>query len=346
MEIVTWKKQIILDEALNRFKQATGVKTAMSNAEKKIGGREVDGLVTISRSGNKARYIVEVRRGVTKTNVGSIAMKLKAYAEEPPLLLVADYIAPEQMMTLRGLGIQCMDAQGNVYVDTGWLFVFIQGMRRQKNEEASVAGADLFGWAGVKVTFALLCAEKLRNATYRDIAGATDVALGTVAGVMQELKRRGYLRQTPDGAIRLRNAWELVDRWVVAYAEKLRAKQLIDRYEMEERMDVETIRKCHALIGGETAAQYLQRYLKPGIETVYVAGEPKDVLLRLRLKKSPKGNVELRRIFWNFEYPEHADGVTPHLLTYADLLAVPDPRTIDAAENIYDEFLDRHFRET
>lgn len=207
------------------------------------------------------------------------------------------------------------------------------------------SGADLFGWAGVKVTFAILCVETLRNATYRDIAEATGVALGTVAGVMQGLKRTGYLRQSHDGTIRLRNARELLGRWVAAYAEKLRAKQLIGRYETEERMDVEAIRTCNALIGGETAALHLQRYLKPGIETVYVAGEPKDVLLRLRLKKNPKGNVELRRMFWNFEYPEHTKGVTPHLLTYADLLAVADPRTIEAAGKLYDEFLDRHFRE-
>jgi hypothetical protein len=63
------------------------------------------------------------------------------------------------------------------------------------------------------------------------------------------------------------------------------------------------------------------------------------------MRKNPKGNVELRRIFWNFDYPERANGITPHLLTYADLLAVADPRTIEAAGTFYDEFLDRYFRE-
>jgi len=110
-------------------------------------------------------------------------------------------------------------------------------------------------------------------------------------------------------------------------------------------MDPETVRTCNALIGGETAAQHMQRYLKPGIRTVYVVGEAKDLLLRLRLKKNPNGNVELRRIFWYFEYPEQAKGVTPHLLTYADLLAAADSRTMEAAAKLYDHFLDRHFRE-
>jgi hypothetical protein len=338
------RAQGILADALERFEDAVDVKTAVTDTGRKIDGRVTDGLLTISWKGNKARYLVEVRRGVTTTTVGSITMQLKAYAGNPPILLTADYIPPELAATLRELGIQFIDAQGNAFVETDWLYVFIQGVKRRDNEKRA-AGAGLFGWAGVKVTFALLCVERLRTATYRDIAAATGVALGTVGGVMQELGRTGYLRRAPDGVIRMRNARELLDRWVTAYAERLRAKQLIGRYETDERMDVEKIRACNALIGGETAAHHMQRYLKPGVETVYVAGDPKDVLLRLRLKKNPKGNVELRRMFWNFGYPEEAKGVTPHLLTYADLLAVPDPRTIDAAKQFYDEYLDRHFRE-
>jgi hypothetical protein len=42
--------------------------------------------------------------------------------------------------------------------------------------EEPVPGADIFGWAGVKVTFALLCTEQMRNAPYRGIANATGVA--------------------------------------------------------------------------------------------------------------------------------------------------------------------------
>jgi hypothetical protein len=340
------KERDILADALERLENAVAVKTALKDVARGIDGRDAHGLLTISRKGKKARYLVDVRRGVTKTTLGGIAMRLKAYSGNPPILLAADYIAPEQAATLHELRIPFIDAHGNAFVETDWLYVRIQGMKTRAAPVEKAAGADLFGWAGVKVTFALLCAETLRTATYRDIADATGVALGTVAGVMQGLKRAGYLRHAPGGAIRLRNARELANRWVTAYAEKLRAKQLIGRYETDERMDVETIRTCNALIGGETAAQHMQRYLKPGIETVYVEGEPKDILLRLRLKKNPKGNVELRRIFWHFEYPEHAQGVTPPLLTYADLLAVADPRTLEAAGKMYHETLDRYLRET
>lgn len=335
----------IIEAALDQFTRATGTRTAFTDTENAIDGREIGGFVTFSKGGNKTRFILEVRRGVTKDNVGSIAMNLRTYAGDTLPILVADYIAPEQLETFKALGIQCLDAQGNAYVDTGWLVVFIRGMRKRKHDARTMDKGSLFGWAGVKVTFAILCAEKLRSATYRDVANATGVALGTVAGVMRQLKRKGYLRHTPEGTIHLHHARELADRWVLAYAEKLRAKQLVGRYETDERMDVDAIRACNALVGGETAAQYLQRYLKPGIETVYVADDTKELILRLRLKKNPEGNVELRRTFWNFEYPEHEQGVTPHLLTYADLLAIPDPRTIDAATKIYDEFLDRHFRE-
>lgn len=336
------KVRTILDQALDRFEEAAGVKIARAEGE---GNTEVDAVVTLKKNEHTARYGVEVRKDVTRTTIGGIARMLRTHEGDLPMLLVAEYFTPEQMATLRELGIPCIDAQGNAFVDTGWLYVYIQGIRRQRTKREHATGADLFGWAGTKVIFALLCVEGMRTAPYREIADVTGVALGTVARVMQEMLRTGYLRRGSDGGARLANARHLADRWVTAYAEKLRARQWIGRYEAGERMNAEVIRACHALLGGETAAQHLHRTLKPGIETVYLDGEPNELILRLRLKMNPKGNVELRRKFWNFDCPEHAQGVTPHLLTYADLLAVADPRTMEAAGKIYEEFLDRHFRE-
>ena len=61
--------------------------------------------------------------------------------------------------------------------------------------------------------------------------------------------------------------------------------------------------------------------------------------MKQHLRKHPEGRVELRRKFWKFDHPEHKRRIVPPLLIYADLIAVGDPRTIEAAEMIYDECL-------
>ena len=339
------REQQILEDAVQAFAAEVDVKAKLVDVQRTVRDGRIDGILKITRKKHEAQFLVEVKPTITKTTAGNMVLQLKAHHIDKPFLLMAEYITPELADTLRTLGIQFLDAQGNAHVNTDWLYVFIRGRKRARIEEP-VPGADIFGWAGVKVTFALLCTEQLRNAPYRAIADATGVALGTVATVMRELKRKGYIRQAADGTIRLRNARELLDRWVTAYAEKLRGKQLIGRYATTETPDGKKLQTLGALLGGETAAHQQQQYLNPGIDTVYVDGDERKIIARLGLRKDPKGKLELRRKFWNFDYPEHAQGVTPPLLTYADLLAVADPRTIEAARMLYDEYLDRYFRET
>ena len=171
------------------------------------------------------------------------------------------------------------------------------------------------------------------------------MAIGTVAGVMQDLQHAGYLRENADGAVQLCNGRELLNRWVMVCTEKLRLKQLIERYSAGAPLDLEVVRHCGAFAGGETAAWSLQRYLRPGVKTIYVQGEAAELIARLRLSEDQEGTVELLRSFWTFDYPEQEQGVVPPLLSYGDLIAVGDPRTIEAAGMIHENYLDRHFRE-
>jgi hypothetical protein len=94
-----------------------------------------------------------------------------------------------------------------------------------------------------------------------------------------------------------------------------------------------------ALLGAETAAAEVQKYLKPGLYTLYIEGDLKDFVMKHRLQQHPEGGIELRRKFWKFDHPEEKRRIVPPLLIYADLIAVGDPRTIEAAEMIYDQYL-------
>ena len=93
------------------------------------------------------------------------------------------------------------------------------------------------------------------------------------------------------------------------------------------------------LLGGELAAARMTRHLRPGTATFYVQAIDPKVVLNLRLRADPEGNVDFRRRFWAFagEDPH----LVPNLLVYADLLAIGGARCLETAELLRGPLLDR-----
>lgn len=247
---------------------------------------------------------------------------------------------------MRDLGIQFIDTVGNAYINEPPIFVFVNGNKPQQPLRLA-AEEGMIGRAGVHVVFALLCKRELENATYRDIAQAANAALGTVAGVLKDLLRQGYLIETDDEVRKLTKKKELFDKWTTAYAERLRPKKLIGRYTASRPdfwQDLNLI-PYDAQWGGEVAANRIIHYLKPGIITIYTRRPVNDLVLALKLRKNDEGNVELRERFWKFGLNDPKKDLVPPLLVYADLLATGDPRNVETAKMIYDEYLQRHLTE-
>jgi hypothetical protein len=192
-----------------------------------------------------------------------------------------------------------------------------------------------------------MCRRDLCNATYRDIAKAALVALGTAAGVMKDLTARGYLVETTGGERRLIRQRELLRKWTSAYAEKLRPKNIISRYkstrpEFWREADIQSL---DAQWGGEVAANRLTHYLKPEVTTIYTRKPINDLVLGLKLRQDRNGDIEVRERFWDFEMTDFDKTVVPPLLVYADLMATGDPRNIETAKMIYDDYLQNQFTE-
>lgn len=205
----------------------------------------------------------------------------------------------------------------------------------------------MVGQAGLKVVFALMCKGELLNATYREIAKHALVALGTVAGVIKDLTAQGYLVKTNAKQQRLIRKKELLDKWLTAYAEKLRPKRLIGRYKATrpEFWQQEEIDRVDAQWGGEVAAYRLTRYLKPEIVTIYTRKPVHNLTLDLKLRQDKNGDIELRERFWRFDPTEPNKTVVPPLLVYADLMATGDPRNIETAKMVYNDYLQTQFTE-
>ena len=302
-----------------------------------------DAVLDLEWGDRHTTYLVEAKPTINNGMIGQIANRFRRPQEQA--MLVTQVVPTHLARKLQDLNIQFLDTVGNAHLNAPGIYVFIHGNKRTARETIKEK-KGIFTPAGTKVIFTLLCRPDLKDATYREIAQAADVALETINRVFKGLQRQGYLIEQGTKGRRLENRTQLLERWVVAYAEQLRPKQLLGTYRARQEVDWEFMEKpdTEAMWGGETAAAKLTQYLKPAVTTIYTHRPVKDLVAKHRLVKDPQGDVEVRKIFWNFGIETPVTAIVPPLLVYADLMATADPRNIETAKLIYDEHLQRHLR--
>lgn len=264
-------------------------------------------------------------------------------------VVVMPQVTADRADKLRQDEIQFIDTAGNGYLNQPPLYLFIKGNKAKNIIEAPTT-PRAFKQTGLRVIYALLCNPGLENETYRTIADKTKVALGMVNWVVKDLQQLGYLLETGSGRnrqLRLLQKEQLLERWVTAYAEQLRPKLVLGRYQGAEGWWQQAVlNPDEALWGGEVAAAKLTDYLKPQMITIYVDRDnPTAVLLPNRLKKDPQGEVELVARFWQSETVAPRGDMVHPLLVYADLMATGNQRNIETARMIYDQHLVQLLRE-
>lgn len=343
-----------LAPALNTLHQTTGVEARVVALEPVLAkGRRVDAIINIDVDGQAHRYIVETKTHIDRlTAVGHIKAKLDTYGE--PGLLFAPYITPAIAKQCRKLDLAFLDTAGNAYLHLPGLHIYITGEKPEGGVTQRV-GAKRGGTATtLRVVFALLCEPRLLNAPYREIVDVAGVALGAVGWVFFDLRERGHI--TGGQKRRDRHLLEparLLEEWTTNYPIRLRPKLNPRRFKAENPAwwKTATIHNLGAYWGGEVAAERLTQYLKPANCTLYIRPEKaKEALRELaakhRLRADPNGNVEILDTFWNLpDNPDHPD-VVPPLLAYADLVATLDPRNLEAARLVREQYIDRAFRQT
>lgn len=331
----------ILRDAIEALKKETGLEVEHLLTEH-ITGAFGDAMVRIGNRNNGADYNVEIKTNLNDVAIGRLAHAMENFRRHT--LLVTRNVTQQQAKKLKALNIQFIDTAGNAYINNPPMLIYVYGNRIEKEGMFDIE-QDIFGVAGIRILFVLLCEQNLQDAPYREIAKAAGVALGTVAGVMKNLLQQGFIMDVDGKRKTLLRKQELLDKWINAYATKLRTKRLIGRYttQRENLWRDFDIRDDNAFWGGEVAANKLTHYLKPEIVTIYTRRPVDNLILNLRLRKDEKGVVELREQFWNFSETAVKKETVPPLLIYADLLATGDNRNIEAAKIIYNEHLKRYF---
>ncbi|SNS40536.1 hypothetical protein SAMN05421770_101837 [Granulicella rosea] len=299
---------------------------------------EADALAT------KPQFVAVIKTVRNFATIGMVKEQLNGLPPGVYPLLVAPYMTRALAERCRDLHLPFIDTAGNAFIQVPGLTIYITGEPQPARRKNDLERRRAYTEVGMKVIFALLCDQKLADATYREIGRVAQVALGTVGPVIKELANRGHLVQR-GGIATLINTRELMEAWVARYPEALRPKLFQDRYQADvDRLQALDLHGRQAVWGAEVAAQRLTGYLKPEQFTLYVRGDAKSLLTKARMRLDQNGNTEILQAFWNLpEDPTHPDLVPP-LLVYADLMATGDGRNLETARLLHEQLLEPLYR--
>ena len=333
----------ILHRAIDMFRKNTGLTIEIEPHPLNANYRP-DAVIKIIWQDLEFFFEAEIKNIITHATLGGAVEKLNLFKEKG--ILIARYITPQIADELRKMNIPFIDTAGNAYINEPPLFIFLKGNKLAHDYQVN-RPTRTFRPAGLQVLFALLCNPGLENAPFREIAQKANVALGTVGWIIYDLRRLDYLIETKLKIRKLIRKEDLLNRWVTAYPEQLRPKMMIGFYRVDnlgwwKNAEIENF---NVFWGGEVAAAWLTEYLKPQKITIYANQPINRFLMKNKIKKDPNGDIEILRVFWNFETDELDKNIVPPLLIYADLLATGDARNIETARMIYEKELNRYIRE-
>ncbi len=297
-------------------------------------------LLVVQGRGERTEF-----RVLTKTvrRVEDLGLIKAQVADLRHRVLITPHLTAHLARKAMELGIQFLDAAGNIHVATPGMLLCLTGNKAPEGAEVGGRAGVFKGFnrKGLQVLFGLLAGGALKDTPYRDFGAAVGVARGTVGEVLKDLIATGYVLQKEGERIILRQE-RLLEGWIATYPHKLRPHLEPKRYRAGAPgwWKNVVLDPARAQWGGEVAADRLTGDLQPGTVTVYATEPPEKLAARFRLRPDPQGDIEILQRFWNFPNPEgYPADLVPAMLIYADLIASGDPRNLDIARKIHDTHL-------
>ncbi|GHT52641.1 hypothetical protein AGMMS49982_13420 [Bacteroidia bacterium] len=285
-------------------------------------------------------FVCEIKGNITNANANVILHQLFEQKSQlnKPLLLVVKYIYSGLMEEFSNQGINVLDSVGNCAIRHNNILLILKG---QKNVPVKETPDRAFQETGIKLIFHFLLHPESVNLPYRSIQEQTNISLGTIKNVIEELTASHFILKTGQGRF-LKNKKRLLERWVVAYNQTLKPRLLLSQmtFRTNEKRD-----KWLAMVlpegmfwGGESGANMINNFLYPGTFDIYSEVPAKMLLPAGFVVPKEDGEIKIYQKFW-LDRPEN--GIVPTLLIYADLMGSGNSRCVEAAQKIYDhEFAD------
>ncbi len=338
-------EQHILEDALRGFRRTTGIDATIASSESTTrvseSGLSPDALIDVIGTHGTSRYAAIIKRCVDRTAVAlSVRDQFRNSYVTP--LLVAPYVGAEVAQACREHRLAFMDCAGNAFLNGPDTFVFVIGQKPEKVAQFKQKPQRSFGESGLRIIYTCLVEPDLFQAPYRKISGASKTALGTVSGILGELRTQGLLAEDKHG----RRHWVAKDRvvqaWTTNYPLVLRPKLVPRRFHARDDSWWKSVEPLAFSMqwGSEVAAAKLTGELTPGTVTLYAHEPIARFVGAHRLTADRSGSVEILDAFWNLPATRITDvELVAPLLIYADLMAIADPRTIEIARSIHEQHL-------
>lgn len=326
-----------------------GAETRAPKAAAKLA--RFDALLAWKGPKGTIRYLIEEKRHLQNQDVGVIIDQLKRWQDQLPpaergarLLLVAPTVRPHQAAILEQAGIDYVDLAGNAHLAGPGVLVHVEG-RQPVKQPIAQRGRPNKGW--VKTVLTLLVQPELVAGPYRPLAEQAQVALGTVAGCMNDLTARGLLLEGNDGR-QIADRQQLVALWVQAYVDVLRPKLEERRFQIRADGKQEAWRRLRDVLGkrkvrwaltGADAAELRTHFFRAEETEIYAPiDEFDDRTLQKELVAQPAaraGNLLVIEPPAPVATPPgitNEPPVTPDLLAYAELRYRGTAQALEAAE--------------
>lgn len=342
------EKQLVLD-AMLAIKRSAGLFGTVIECAVPQSGASVDSsqpVECVNLGGQQ--LVIEVRQTIDRvSSISSVCNQLQRTNLPDPAcgtLLVTEYLSPTLLQTCREMGLNAVDASGNIFLRTPSNMVCVTGTPRRAKP-----ASERLGWTStaVKVGLVLLTDPSVTSTTLRNIAELAVVSLGSVGKTLDWFEERRFLARSDSAREhRVLRRDELLDEWAIAFASRVRPRLDGRRFScsLSEKPNWwKSELRPPAVWSGEVAGAKLFGELRPQTYEVYVAPQDRSSWLSgfvrdNHLGADRDGNVVVRDRFWG-SLPSSENLRAPLPIVYADLLAIPDPRAASTARRVRDEFL-------
>lgn len=337
-----------LIQALEVFQEQTGIQASVVKKEQKD-DNVIDSVITIE--GTNSRFCVEIKKWSNHISVGSLIHKMQTFDERDNAILISQYINPSMAEKLKQAQVQFIDTAGNAYINHRPIYIYVRGNKLASDNliSSSVKLGSAFKSKGMKVIYEFLSHPEVADLPYREIAERTQVSLGTVGKVIDDLIAHNYMTVSKNKKQRyLDNKENLFRKWIDAYPIQIKAKQktmlfTTDATNWWENVD---ITKLNGLWGGEIAAAKYTQFLNPKNAIIYINNRDISELIRkFRLRKvnsneKPNIIIELVEPFLPLNQIDGPiAGLAHPSIVYADLVSTNDPRNHETAERLHEKYL-------
>ena len=323
--------KVIIQTAIEKIEQIPGGKARFHAPTNNL--KKLDGAIDLHVRNYHRKWPVEIKKQIVPAMVPQLKNQLDTITQ---VLIIAEYITPQARQILKEANMAYVDGAGNMFINDDLLYIYIETNQAARTYPKTTTRA--FTKAGLKVLYVLLRHPEYVNETYRFIADKAQVGLDTINKTIKALQHEKYILLIDKNTYRWNNREQLFLKWANEYALTLKPKLNYRKFNLvNQNLDWRNIKLPQGTYwGAENAAEKWSNYLIANQWTLYTNNDFMKVMKELKLIPDRNGNVTVVEKFWN---EEEAIDYTDPILTYADLLENANPRNIETAKMIFDEYI-------